>query len=200
MKYELKGKKFGKLTVLEKVGYDKGRYILWKCKCECGNETIVRSAHLVKGRIRSCGCLNYKANGFSRNRIYIIWKNMLRRCYNTKVKGFKRYGGRGITVCEEWKNDFMSFYNWALRNGYKENLSIDRVNNNSNYEPNNCRWTTALEQANNTRQNVRILYKGLDLTLAEWGRKIGIHPHSFSSRIKRYGICEKVFHRDMSNF
>lgn len=200
MKYNLKGKKFGKLTVLEKAGVDNSRYVIWKCKCDCGNETIVRSSHLVRGDTKSCGCINYTANGFSDNRIYRIWKGIISRCYNKNSTSYRRYGKKGITICNEWKNNFMSFYNWSLNNGYKDNLSIDRINNKGNYEPNNCRWATAEEQANNTSQNVFISFNGEKLTIAQWAHKIGIQPSVFHDRLKRNGICEKIFHKNMFDF
>lgn len=199
MKYDLEGKTFGKLTALKPIGYDKQRYMLWECKCSCGNTKIIRSSHLIHGRIKSCGCISKKANGFARNRIYRIWKGILARCFNEKDPNYRRYGGKGRTVCNEWKKDFMSFYKWSVNNGYRDNLSIDRINNKGNYEPSNCRWATAREQSNNTSQNVFISFRGQKLTKAQWARKIGIKIYSFNYRIKKYGICDKIFNKNMAN-
>lgn len=125
---------------------------------------------------------NFK-HGKCGTRIYIIWKHMKQRCYNSKDKGFKNYGGRGITICEQWKNDFINFYNWAIKNGYKDNLTIDRINVNGNYEPNNCRWATKKEQANNTRNIHYITYNGETHNLTEWSKLLKIKLSTLSRRI-----------------
>lgn len=157
---DLTGQKFGKLTVIKlhhiKKYKDATNYY-WLCECECGNTTVVTRTNLKCGGVKSCGCLfkNFNAtkgtHRLHNTRLYTTWCNMRHRCYHTSNKMYKYYGGRGITVCPEWLDNFLNFYNWANANGYEDNLTIDRINNNGNYEPSNCRWVTMAEQNKNKR-------------------------------------------------
>lgn len=165
---DLTGMKFNRLFVLEQAGRDKYGKILWKCKCDCGKETVTHGRQLVNGRCKSCGCLNLEAkrkaakyNGLVSDepRLHNIWKSMIARCYKSSTNCFSSYGGRGISVCKEWANKetgFPNFVEWAKENGYADNLSIDRINNDGNYEPGNCRWADWNTQAANRRKPDKI--------------------------------------------
>lgn len=164
------GKSFGKYTVLDVDHSEKrdGRFrVFMKCFDKKGNIRIIRYDYLA------------------RDRIYTIYKHMIDRCFNPKNPYFNLYGGRNITVCEEWKNDYKSFQKWSLENGYKENLSIDRINNDGNYCPENCRWTTMLVQQINRGNNRRIFYNGKNLCLSEWCRLLGFKHNAFLGRLKK---------------
>jgi len=175
----------------------KDRSCYWKFKCDCGNECIKKASGVARGHIKSCGCLkeitSYKnsyKHGKSKTKIYHIWQAFKDRCYNQNNKHYMNYGGRGIKVCEEWKNDFNAFHDWAMANGYKDGLTIDRINNDGNYEPSNCRWASVKEQQNNRRCTVFITYNGIMKPLQEWADELGISRDTLMKR-KRNGWCEK---------
>lgn len=155
---DLTGKRFGKLTVIRRYGTDRYKRVIWLCRCDCGNETIAAGTPLKNGHKKSCGCYKYEAtfiHGFANkgNRLYNIWDKMNYRCVNVNYHRYKDYGGRGIKVCNEWKNSFVIFRDWALSNGYADNLTLDRIDVNGNYEPSNCRWITNAEQQKNKRNS-----------------------------------------------
>ena len=196
---DLTGMQFGRLTALEKIG-DKYPY-KWRCRCSCGNETIVAGGNLRNGHTLSCGCLMReraanvnKTHGETGSRLYHIWVSMKRRCLNPSVKSYSAYGGRGITVCKEWLN-YEPFRDWALANGYAEDLTIDRIDNNGGYEPRNCRWATYLQQGNNKRDNHFISFCGEVYTLLEWSRILGIHRSTLFNRLKKSKTIEDAFLR-----
>ncbi len=151
--HDISGKKFGKITVVSFYGFKNGRS-LWNCKCECGTECVYDGHTLLANHISSCGCGKKTHNlrhGMSGTRLYRIWTGMKTRCENQNADNYKYYGERGISVCDEWKEDFDTFAKWALKTGYKDSLTIDRINVNGNYEPKNCRWVTMAEQNKNKR-------------------------------------------------
>lgn len=158
---DLTGQRFGRLVVLERVENTKQRRARWKCQCVCGNKTVVNGFHLTRGETKSCGCLSHDVkvkrctvHGKRKTRLYHLWSNMKQRCYNQKDRRFNQYGGRGITVCDEWLHNFMAFHDWAIASGYDENApfgqcTIDRIDNDKGYSPNNCRWVDMKVQRNN---------------------------------------------------
>lgn len=151
---DLTGNKFGKLTVIRKSANIRGR-VAFECLCDCGKTCFVTSDDLKQSRTKSCGCLksgNRKTHGMSHSKLYNSWRAMHERCRLKTHIGFKNYGGRGISVCDEWKN-FQSFYEWALKSGYTEGLTIDRIDVDGNYEESNCRWVTMQEQQKNKQRN-----------------------------------------------
>ena len=160
---------FGHLLVIEDAGASSSGNSLWKCQCDCGNEVVVLGTNLRKGNTKSCGCTrkeNLKKANIKRTKhgmfgtpLYCAWNNMKQRCFNTNSVLYKNYGGRGITVCEAWR-DFVAFRDWALSSGYEEGLTIDRIDNNGDYTPENCRWTTYKEQLNNTRRTSMVKFEG----------------------------------------
>ena len=143
--------------------------------------------------VKSCGCIVKTQGGFSNTRIFKIFKHLIDRCYNNKDINYKNYGGRGITVCYEWKNNFQEFYNWAIVNGYNENLTIDRIDVNGNYEPNNCRWATMKEQQNNRNNNRKLCYKGKIKTITQWAEYCGLTYRNLFYRLNSgYSIEQAI--------
>lgn len=192
--FDLSGMEFGDLTVIERCGTRNGN-AMWVCWCRCGNYTRVSASSLMSGRTRSCGCLRVHRNRQlflthggamfgEKERLYSIWCSMKYRCEVETSSAFADYGGRGIRVCDEW-HSYEKFRSWALQNGYSDMLSIDRIDVNKNYEPNNCRWADKGLQANNRRSNVVLEYGGECHTVTEWGKIMGINPSTIRARLKR---------------
>lgn len=200
-------REFGRLTVIEYVGLHTTpcgtRRRMWKCRCECGKETVVSENNLKNGSTKSCGCWKQQrikdyntVHGGASDRLYGIWKNMKRRCNNENDSHFAYYGGKGIKVCDEW-NDYSNFRAWALSNGYDENAdfgecTIDRIDNDGNYSPANCKWSNRTEQANNTSRNRYVEFQGKRLTIAEFARTMNI------SKNKAWYYVDK-FDREVTN-
>ncbi len=188
---DLTGQKFGRLTVVE-YSHTKDGVAYWRCLCDCGNASIVRGPSLREGNTQSCGCLQKEKrfqfkHGQSYTRIYRIWQGMIHRCYDKNSINFRNYGGRGITVCDEWKNNFQAFHDWAMANGYCEDLSIDRIDVNGTYCPENCRWATTEEQSNNRTNNHLLTYNDRTMTIKEWSKETGLSYHCIARRINRLG-------------
>ncbi len=198
---DLAGMKFGKLTVIELVKSEcapgKRKRRKWLCQCECGNEVIVVADNLLSGHTLSCGCLQKErarncllTHSSSNTRLYAVWCSMRARCNNPNSTYYHRYGGRGITVCQEWNESFESFQNWALTNGYDEEAkrgecTIDRIDNNQGYSPDNCRWVAQRIQMNNVSYNHRVKCNGEDHTIAEWARLLDTNPSNLRGKLER---------------
>lgn len=194
MKDDFIGKRFGLWTVIERVE----NYVspqgqpqkMYKCQCDCGCIKNVNLSSLKRGLSTSCGRHPQKIKDkerydFLHSRLFNIYNNMKARCYNNKSINYERYGGRGIRVCDDWLNDGINFYRWALQNGYNDKLSLDRIDNNGNYEPSNCRWATIMEQASNKRNNINYTLFGITKCLAEWSRFSGLCEETIQQRIDR---------------
>ena len=193
---DLTGQRFGKLVVMERTDNyitPKGTPIVrWICRCDCGKTVSIRGCSLRAGHSQSCGCLmrektaelgNMSTHGLSKTRLHKIWRGIKDRCLNTKSKDYPGYGGRGITVCAEWREDFMQFYAWSMTNGYGDDLSIDRIDNDNGYRPENCRWVTRDEQNRNKSNLKYIQINGDTNTLAEWCRQYDLPYHTVHQRI-----------------
>lgn len=197
---DLTGRKFGKLTVVCRVENNKHGQPQWKCICDCGNETVVVGQKLRKGITKSCGCLVYEQktrlkHGMTGTVLHNRWLNMKSRCYNKNNKSYCRYGARGITICEQW-HDFKNFYNWAMENGFSEELSLDRIDNGKGYSPDNCRWATPIQQANNTRRNVIVEYNGEKKTVSEHCRDLGLNYNNVIFRLENGVPAKDAFSKE----
>ena len=196
---DLTGRRYGKLVVLNRDENNKGRNVKWVCVCDCGSQTTVCGNDLKAGKTVSCGCLrkegSHRTHSMSRTRLYRIWGNMKSRCTNSNVKQYKDYGARGITVCQEWMDSFETFKEWAMANGYSEELTIDRIDVNGNYNPSNCRWITRKEQSLNRTDNHWLNYKGETKTIAEWSAITGIHRATIESRLRNGMTTEQALEK-----
>lgn len=187
---DITGNKYGKLKVISLYDDGKGRDAKFECLCDCGNKKVAYGKDLKTGKTKSCGCIKKeyipknKTHGMSKNRIYKIWAGIHQRCENENNPKYPIYGGRGIKVCDDWK-EFTPFMEWALNNGYIENLTIERKNVNGNYEPLNCIWVDLKQQANNTRKTVFLTYKGETKPASEWSKITGIPQDTITSRKRR---------------
>lgn len=221
---DLAGEKIGRLKVLREETYitRKGESIRgYLCHCDCGNEKVISRARLISGKTNSCGCLikefnqSKKGNDYwkyrnkkresnikgdkTKERLHRIWKNMKQRCTNPNFPDYKKYGARGITICVEWKDSFQAFYDWSISNGYCNDLTIDRIDNDKGYSPDNCRWADKETQDSNKRTNRYITYKGVTKTATQWAKVLGVHPESILSRMRKnlpkedvlFGVREK---------
>lgn len=203
---DLTGQKFGRLRVIQYAGKNKRGTRVWLCECDCGNTTSVVTGSLVNGDTQSCGCIHSEMirqrlfkHGQTDSPMYKEWQSIKRRCYNPNAINYDRYGARGIAVCDEWRDDFQAFYDDVshLPHFEEPGYSLDRINNDGNYEPENVRWASRIEQANNKRNNRRITYMGETHTLAEWSRILNIKYSILHDRLYRYGwSVERAFYEE----
>lgn len=192
---DITGQKFGMLTVVRPSHKDSRNEWHWLCKCDCGKLKTVSGNKLRSGNTKSCGCFQEsfrksgirKIHGMTNSRLYVTWSNIKNRCYNAKNYEYKSYGGRGIRVCQEWLDSFPAFMAWAIENGYSDELSIDRIDVDGDYCPENCRWATVKEQSLNRRDNHLVTAFGRTMTIKEWADESGLKYDTIERRLNAYG-------------
>ena len=190
--------KYGKLTILRVVKKD-NKHKFVECLCDCGNKKIINYSNIKRGLVKSCGCMVKTKQGLSNTRIGKCYHGIEQRCYNPKDMNYKNYGGRGIKMCDEWKTNFMSFYNWAIKNGYKDNLTIDRIDNDKGYCPENCRWVDMQTQQNHRRNNRNLTFNGKTLTITQWAKKYNMSYRNLFYRLKNGYSLEKALTKPLRN-
>lgn len=186
---DITGNKYGRLTVIERVDNALDGQSRWLCECTCGNTTIVSKGNLKSGNVKSCGCLAKeikpaKTHGESRTRLYKIWFDMKRRCSEKYKDYFPEYHRKGIKVCKEWQT-YEPFRDWALSHGYQDNLTIDRRDNDGNYEPNNCKWVDVKAQSNNRSSCIYITYNNKTQTMMQWCEELNLDYYLIHNRIHK---------------
>ena len=200
---DITGTRINGWTVLEEHGRNKSGGAMFLCRCQCGNERVVDGRSVRNGSSKSCGCtraeritdslkLRFLEQGGKKERLYGVWNGMKDRCYNPNSRAYYRYGGRGITVCDEWKNSYKAFRKWALDNGYDSTAkrgvcTLERIDNDDGYSPLNCTWASSRAQCNNRSNNHIISYKGVEHTISEWSRITGIRKDTLRRRLVTYG-------------
>lgn len=199
---DLSGQKFGRLTAvrLDHLDKDTGNSAYWLFRCDCGNEKVLCGKFVSYGGTKSCGCLqkgqakqSNTKHGESHTKLNYIWSAIKQRCFNPANRDYANYGARGITVCDEWRNDFISFRDWSYKNGYVEGMTIDRIDNNEGYSPDNCRWTDKIVQNNNRRSNHFVEWRGESRSLADWERVLGIKQRVLWARLNDGWSVERAF-------
>lgn len=201
------GLRSGRLVIDRFHHKTKTNHKYFVCKCDCGKEVIVRGSCIVQQKTKSCGCLAREKSkeretkhGMFGTRIYNIWAGLKRRCYDSKVQSYKWYGGKGIKYCKEWE-DFSNFYDWAIKNGYNDGLSIDRIDSNSDYSPENCRWVDNITQGRNKKSNKVIEYNGEKHCLSEWAELYNINYSTFLTRLRRgFSFEEALKHKKYTQY
>lgn len=198
----IKGRRFSRLKVIEFVGLNKFNKAQWRCKCDCGNEVVVLAACLKNKHTMSCGCLHAetvkvsrKKHGLRNHPLYHTWLNIKDRCGNPNNSHYHLYGGRGIKIVKEWRDNFKRFYDWAMSNGWKNHLSIERIDVNGNYSPRNCKWISFNEQPKNTRKSIFVFKDGKRFTAADVARETGIKPPTLYNCYHRHGSIIPTLHR-----
>jgi len=188
---DIAGQRFGRLFVISFSHVNSGRHAIWNCLCDCGNQCQVESTRITSGRTKSCGCLNpdvvsktNSTHGFSNHYLWNTYYKMIARCHVPSDRSYKRYGARGIVVCERWRESFVDFL--ADMGDRPDGCSIDRIDNDGPYSPENCRWATISQQNSNTRQNHKLTYGGETMTITQWGLCLNMSPRTIRNRL-RYG-------------
>ena len=210
---DLTGKRFGRLIVINRAGSNKHRASLWECICDCGNSITTTGNALRCGHTKSCGCIQkekgsqnlinfmtkgnrsrgHLSHGGRKTKLYKKWCSMKARCYYPVFDHYDRYGGRGIAVCEEWRENFAAFREWALANGYQDGLELDRIDNNGNYEPSNCRWTSREEQVRNRSNTLFATLNGVTKPFAVWCEEYDVNYKTAHAKLRRGIPVENIF-------
>lgn len=188
-KVDISGRQFGRWVVLHEAGRSNAGKVMWLCRCACGKKERVAGGDLRSGRTKGCKPCSARdkatTHGETKTKLHYTWLRMKDRCYNRNSADYKHYGERGISVCAEWRDTYIAFRDWSLENGYVEGLEIDRIDNNGNYCPENCRWATRRQQTQNTRRNVLIEINGDIKCRAEWARESGLNVNMIARRQQR---------------
>lgn len=188
-------KKWNHLTAIKYIGSDNNYKQIWEFECDCGNKKKIILSDVKNNKTKSCGCSQFirkKKHGLTGHKLYFIWNSIKYRCYNKKSKYYYNYGGRGITMYEEWKNDFKTFYDWSIKNGWKTGLEIDRRDNDLGYSPDNCRFVTNKINSNNKRNNRLIKFNSKIQTLAQWSEELNIKSDTLLYRLKHWTIKQAL--------
>lgn len=209
---DISGNKFGRLTAV-KVDHSDGHSNFWLCKCDCGNLIVVRLQHLRQGMTKSCGCLQRemrktrgerskigertRTHGLSSHPLHNVWNGMKSRCYNHNHKYFHRYGGRGISICNEWKDNFLDFYNWCVNHGYKDGMTVDRIDNDGDYKPSNCRLVDYVKQANNKSNTIYVIHNGKSYTISDICKITGLKRRTVYERVKKGLSFEEITNTEL---
>lgn len=203
---DLTGQRFCRLVAIAPTNKrTKGKNIIWECRCDCGNTAYVDSGNLKIRKNQSCGCLRKemtsllnKTHGGKNERLYGVWMDMRRRCNDSSMAGYENYGGRGIKVCDEWLHSYSIFRDWALGNGYdplapRGKCTIERIDVNGNYEPDNCEWITISQQALNRTNSLLLTYRGKTQNASLWDEELGFPSGTVAKRYRRNWIYEEIF-------
>lgn len=187
---DIVGKRFGNFVVMEKIKTDDKSHSYYKCKCDCGNIFIKRRDIIIHSKHQACNeCKRNRpdiiTHNHSNTKLYRVYYSIKERCYNPKCKEYHNYGERGIKLCDLWISNFEEFYNWSITHGYEDGLQIDRIDNNSDYSPDNCRWVTPEVNSNNKRTCVYIEYNGEKLTINQWAKRLNINKNTFWRYIRK---------------
>lgn len=202
---DLQGCRFGRLKIVSqaanKIMPNGDSRRAWFCECDCGNTIVVTTRDLQKGDVKSCGCLKREVDkkrnylhGEHGSHLHNVWVAMRRRCANKKNADYHRYGGRGISVCAEWQDDYIAFRDWAISNGYSSSLTIDRIDVNGDYSPENCRWVTMKDQCNNRSNNAIICSNGISHTISEWAEIVNLPYTTLYMRFRNGWDAERALY------
>ena len=193
---DLTGMRFGQLTVLRRSEIRYFSNIMWECECDCGEKLLLASAILRRGQKSCIKCCHKRESApyrVSETHIYKIWQSIKSRCFRKSDRAYRYYGGRGIVMCDEWKNDFFAFQDWIVGHGYKDDLTIDRIDNNGNYCPGNCRFVTMKEQSRNKRNNIFVEHDGEVKILSDWAKELGMSKQAMFNRFRSGWNMDRLF-------